>query len=229
MPEHSPSRHKPGRQQPTRHEPGAAPAGPVGVLTWPVDIETEAIEVEILQFAEIFQSPRVASIQVSELEGEFWSVQWTIPNLQDDRGRASAFISRLRGVSGRAIIPMYDAPQAGVLTGVPQVTGADQIGTSMNTFGWTASTTGIMKAGDFFTVNGELKICTVDANSDGGGAATINFEPFLRSSPLDLAQLEVDDPTIQVILMSAPGWKTLPGMRSNYQMLWFEDVYKDFP
>jgi hypothetical protein len=77
----------------------------------------------------------------------------------------------------------------------PYVYGAGQTGNSLVVWGWQESITGILKAGDFFSVNGELKMVTADANTDALGRTTLQFEPPLRSAPPDLAQVTVDQPT----------------------------------
>lgn len=89
----------------------------------------------------------------------------------------------------------------GSFAGTPLVNGASQTGTSLITDGWTASQTGVVKAGDVFTVtsgantvnavNPETKVTTgarqqfvvtADANSDGGGAATLSIKPAITTS-----------------------------------------------
>ena len=62
-----------------------------------------------------------------------------------------------------------------------------------NLDGAQASTT-VLKAGDFFSVNSELKMVTVDATSDGAGDVTVNFVPSLRSSPSDDAVITTTNP-----------------------------------
>ena len=57
-----------------------------------------------------------------------------------------------------------------------------------------------MKAGDFFSVNSELKMVTADATSDGSGNLTINFVPSLRSSPSDDAALTLSNPVVPMKL-----------------------------
>lgn len=75
----------------------------------------------------------------------------------------------------------------GVATGSPLVNGASQTGSSIITDGWSASVTGIMKAGDILKFSGHTKVYMVtdDANSNGTGQATINISPALMSSPAD--------------------------------------------
>ena len=83
----------------------------------------------------------------------------------------------------------YDAnhrsPSGTIAGSTLLVNGASQTGTSL-TDGAQASTT-VLKAGDFFSVNNELKMVTVDATSDSSGDVTVNFVPSLRSSPSDNA------------------------------------------
>lgn len=87
------------------------------------------------------------------------------------------------------------ATPRGVATGSPVVDGAGQTGNSLNTTGWTAGQTGIMKAGDVFTIAGDTKVYMVisDANSDGSGNATLSIEPTLLESPSNSSVITVDD------------------------------------
>lgn len=78
--------------------------------------------------------------------------------------------------------------------GTPLTNGAGQTGASLITDGWTASVTGLLKAGDIFTLagiysvnpqsrqsTGELQqfVVTADVNSDGSGNATIPISPSI--------------------------------------------------
>lgn len=103
-----------------------------------------------------------------------------------------------------AFCPTHTVGQHG---GTPQVNGASQNVTytaakdswsqTLVTDGWTASVTGLLKAGDVFTIagvysvhpgtkasTGRLQTFTVlqDANSDAGGAATLTISPPIITS-----------------------------------------------
>jgi hypothetical protein len=69
-----------------------------------------------------------------------------------------------------------------------------QTGASLRSGGWTPDITGILKAGDYLGVNGELKLLTADAASDIFGNALLTFEPPLRASPPDSAALTLSQP-----------------------------------
>ena len=81
----------------------------------------------------------------------------------------------------------------GVASGSPLVNGASQSGRTLVTDGWTPSTTGILKAGDFIGIAGQTKVymVTADATSDAAGNATLTIEPALMATPADNAALVV--------------------------------------
>lgn len=86
--------------------------------------------------------------------------------------------------------------QYGVGTGTPLVKGGSQVGASLVTDGWTHNVTGIMKAGDIFTLAGLNTVyeATADANSDNSGNATLAISPdiYVGSSPADDAPLTLN-------------------------------------
>lgn len=84
----------------------------------------------------------------------------------------------------------------GVATGTPLTNGAGQQGSTLVTDGWTAGTTGILKAGDIFTIDGVYAInpedrgaysqlmqfvVTADVDSDAAGNASIPVNPAINS------------------------------------------------
>jgi hypothetical protein len=83
----------------------------------------------------------------------------------------------------------------------PQVNGGSQLGTSLVCDN-AASSDLVLSAGDPFDVNGEFKVATEDANSDGGGNVTINFEPALRASPPTNDPVDVKTPVCTMRMVS---------------------------
>jgi hypothetical protein len=92
----------------------------------------------------------------------------------------------------------------GIATGTPLVHGAAQSGRSIATEGWTASQTGIVKAGDFIKFAGHTKVymITADANSDGAGEAIIVIEPALMEAPSDDEGITVNNVPFTVAFAS---------------------------
>lgn len=87
----------------------------------------------------------------------------------------------------------------GAYGGTPLSNGVDQTGASIITDGWTASVTGLLKAGDVITFAGVYEInpqtyestgrlqqfvVTADVNSDVGGNATIPISPSINNGLL---------------------------------------------
>lgn len=86
------------------------------------------------------------------------------------------------------------------------VDGAGQTGSSLATMGWTVSTAGILKAGDFVafdTAGGrELHILTADATSDAFGRAVLAVEPPIRTAPADNVTLITNSASCQMGLVA---------------------------
>jgi hypothetical protein len=152
---------------------------------------------QLVSNTQSFQSPLSGAIQTVEMPGARWAAQFTLNVLDaNDAATWRAFTAQLRGQSGRfALWNMARPTPRGIATGTPVVSGAGQSGNTLTTSGWTASTAGILKAGDFIGVNGELKILVLDATSNGAGQATLAFEPPLRSSPANGAAIVTNKPT----------------------------------
>lgn len=134
-----------------------------------------------------------------------------------------AFIDGLRGSVNR--VRAWDwrreAP-LGVATGSPVVRVA-ATGASLELQGWTASTAGILLAGSWFSVNGELKRLRVSMNSDASGRSTAQFEPPLRALAAVSAPLLLAKPTSTFIMVSEPPRWGQQGAKVQSQTLSFEE------
>lgn len=85
-----------------------------------------------------------------------------------------------------------------------QVTGALSIGSSsIAMHGFTADTTGVLKAGDFIKFANDTKIymVTADADSTAGGGASIQIEPPLQDAVVINEAVTVNKPSFKVALM----------------------------
>jgi len=158
-----------------------------------------------LQFnTQEFVSDISRAVQRVQLSGPRWVASYSLPAMTRDTAvEWITFFNSLRGNQNTfdAFDPEGKFPR-GSGGGVPLVNGASQTGTSLITDGWPLSQTGILLKGDYFSVNGELKQITVNANSDGGGNSTITFDPPLRDSPADDALITTDQAIVEMILPS---------------------------
>ena len=118
------------------------------------------------------------------------------PTKEIARQYEDGFIGRARGFDWRESenIKLHTVGAQG---GTPVVNGASQTGSSLNTDGWTASVTGLLKEGDVFTIadvyavnpvsfqsTGKLQqfVVTSDVNSDGSGEASLGIYPAIITS-----------------------------------------------
>ena len=154
------------------------------------------VSFRLLHNTQSFESPLNRTVQTLELPGARWQavVEWK--NLVEADARIfKAFLASLRGAAGRFYLgDLSHGTPAGTALGTPLVKGASQTGTSLVTDGWSAGQTSLLLPGDYFSVNGELKIITAVCTSDGSGNATLSFAPPLRSAPADNAPITVINP-----------------------------------
>ncbi len=95
--------------------------------------------------------------------------------------------------------------------------GENQNGSSLHLKGLPASTSNLLLPGDVIEVIGgrgsELKIVTAPLHSDAAGLGHLQFEPPMRSSPVDNAAVIVNQPFGRFIFAGdLPQWSTEPGI-----------------
>ncbi len=148
-----------------------------------------------------FTSPLTKATQRMLLGGSRWTATYSLPAMKRDKAAIwQAFFDKLEGQANtfNAFDPDGKTPR-GTATGTPLVMGGSQTGSTLITDGWTAGITAL-KAGDYFSVGGELKRLTADAVANGSGQATLSFKPALRASPADNAAITVIKPPCTMIL-----------------------------
>jgi hypothetical protein len=141
-----------------------------------------------------------------------WVLSFPLVIQTEQQARAwSAALARLSSYANhfKASPPGYTTT---IYSGtVPQINGSGQLGVSLNLKNCTPSTA-VFRAGEYFEVNGELKIVTADATADGSGLATVNFEPALRAAPTDSASIVITNPKAKFRLTdSSAAWNIQPG------------------
>ena len=145
----------------------------------------------------VSQSPFTAKQQVYKYTGQFWEAEISLPPMKRaDAEYWISFLLKLNGSYGTFLLGDPNGATArGVATGTPLVNGASQTGSELITDGWTTSTTGILKAGDYIQLgsgsSAKLHKVLDDVNSDSNGNATLTLWPDLRSAPADNAAITV--------------------------------------
>ena len=159
--------------------------------TFPASPEFETVKITSWQPTLISLSHSLVRSARSRGGAQRWAIEGAYsPNLsRAELAPIYAFALKQRGQYEIFTFtpPAIWSTARGVATGTPLVKLGSQTGRSINTKGWTASTTGILLAGDFIKFAGHAKVymVTADAASDGSGDATIVIEPALMASPAD--------------------------------------------
>lgn len=148
-----------------------------------------------------FESPLTRTVQTLGLTGARWAATYDLPPMK--RAAAADWIATLVNLEGRSgrfygFDPDAKTPR-GTWAGTALVNGGSQTGTSLILDGFSAAAT--VKAGDFFTVNGELKMVTANGTADGSGNLTVSFKPSLRASPADNDAITSTNPTCTMMLV----------------------------
>lgn len=143
-----------------------------------------------------------------ELPGAKWAVSMTFGQREGKEGRLlAAFLTSQRGKIGRFnITPDSFAPPRGTAEGQPRVKGSSQRGAQLVTDGWLGNQAEALAIGDYFSVNGELKMVTDPVIVDANGLAIIHFAPNLHQAPPDNAEIKVTRPMVRVKLMNNARW-----------------------
>lgn len=156
----------------------------------------------LMTHTQTFTSPLSNATQRALLGGAKWMANYSLPAMnRAQMADWQAFILQLEG--GVNTFNAYD-PDAmtprGVATGTPLVKGASQTGSTLLVDGLPASLINWLLPGDYFACNGELKMLTQPANTNGSGETTLYFKPALRNSPADNAPLTVNTATCTMVL-----------------------------
>jgi hypothetical protein len=170
------------------------------MITYPLTLPLSSYEYTLTKFQQAVttQSPYSGSLQVQEGQAQYFELVASFQT--NSRANMAAMIAAITALKG-SVGTFYFGPQGdetlprGIATGTPRVNGAGQSGSStIVTDGWTVSQTGIMKAGDWISINNHLHIVLEDANSDSSGNATLSIWPKVRTSTNDNDVITVNNP-----------------------------------
>ena len=161
----------------------------------------------------VFTSPLTNVQQVLSRPGQVWRADFDLPWMGlADAAAWRAALASLRGRQGTFLVgdPIYDNTPRGTAGGTPLVNGGSQTGNSLITDGWSNGATFL--AGDYFSLGNYLHMLTADVTADGGGNATLVFEPTLRTSPSNNAALDISTPQAAMRLVDDESmWEERPG------------------
>lgn len=133
------------------------------------------------------ESPFNGKRQTYRSSGERWRATLELAKMsRRQAGLWEGFLLNLQGGYQSFLFGdvFHPTPQGSAL-GTPRINGADQLGRTIETDGWTASEWGLLLAGDMIEINGRLHKVTRDVNSDASGNATLDIFPSVTTSPPD--------------------------------------------
>ena len=164
-------------------------------------------------------------VQTQSFGGEYWAATLYFRLTLADRNALTGWFAKMNGSEHRVTLPVYKLSQRGAFGGTPVVSGASQSGTQLTVSGCSNNITNWIRAGDYFTVNSELKMATIDASSDGSGNITLDFRPRLRASPANSASITTTAPTGRFLIVSPDlEWSLSPDDVSETSIQFIEDV-----
>lgn len=156
-------------------------------LSHPATAVFRALNWRAMDVIAITRSPFTLREETQAFDGDAWGCDVDLPPM--DRIEADAWIAWALALRGRLGTFHLGDPTAktpkGIATGTPLVDGTQAAASrTLATKGWTTSTTGILKAGDFIELGSgatrRLHRVLKDANADGAGKATLDIWPALR-------------------------------------------------
>jgi hypothetical protein len=200
----------------------------MNVYSWP-SFPVSAFEMRVLPNQRTFVGPYTPTVQVLDMLGERWQITMTLaPTVHDDITGAAleAFFDRLKGQANAVSLwhvrrPRPQGTLAGAVTatwtpgtwtpgtwvaGAPIV--ADDIAQLANTGTILTLPGRTLKAGDQFSMGGQLVRQMVNTVADGTGRMPIEFQPRARNVIPRATSIGWDTPTANFILK--PGTPNVP-------------------
>ncbi|MDC3382358.1 hypothetical protein OAV94_01025 [Candidatus Pelagibacter sp.] len=143
---------------------------------------------------------------VRQIGSQYFTFSVSMPPLdQDDAMDVFAFLQKQKGSFETFTIqlPTQNRGADKTNTSVKVVGAHNTTDNTISLDGFTASTTGVLKAGDLIKFShGKVYMVQSDINSDSGGAATVTIEPNLVETLADNEVVTMNQPSFTVYLPS---------------------------
>ena len=187
-------------------------------------IQPSTMTTQLLTNTASFVSPLTGATQTTDRGGERWAISMTFNNLSgDDRATMQAFVTKIRGQANRFTLSMPTENNRGNFGGTP-LTQGNYTGQTLTADGCSTSVNTWIAAGDWFEVNGELKMASIGSNSNGSGEVDITFAPRLRVGTGDNSAITTSGAEGTFIMIEDPVWSDIPGGFSSLTIEAIEDI-----
>lgn len=157
-------------------------------VDFPVNLAVNSLSVIPNDSVSSTRSKFTFARKVYDWSGEMWTIEGTLPlATRADAALYKAFFLKLKGGFGTFTFPVAEKlPQGSVGAGV-EVDGGGNTGGVLNLRNLAASTTGIIKAGDWLQLGSGLAtylhMALDDVDSNASGKGSVNIWPSLRVTP----------------------------------------------
>ena len=171
-------------------------------LNTPTNIGIANITLAAENAVAISQSPFTYAQQIVSHPGQRWSASVSLPPMKrDDAEYWVAFLLSLKGQAGTFLLgdPNCVIPQgsASVTPGIPVVSGAGQVGNTLVIDGLALNAVGYFLPGDYIQLGSgsstTLHKVLTQTNTTGGGVATLDIWPNIRTAPADNATVIISN------------------------------------
>lgn len=195
-------------------------------LDWPEALRPASVEWRLVVPQLVGRSAFDGSVQADSMGAAYWAFAITTGALKrSEVPEWEAFIQRLRGAVNR--VRAWDWRRElplGPASGAPEVF-VSALGASLQVQGWLPNIAGVLQAGSYIGINGELKRLSVTANSDALGRGVIQFEPPMRVAPPVATPLILAKPTARFVLVGdTPSWEQRGGRVPSQSLKFVEDL-----
>lgn len=172
------------------------------VITLPGGVYFENAEIGLERADQEFRSDYTGKRQVVAWPYALWVfTAQTIPYDHAEAGKLRSFLARLKGRVNLWRQPIPGAYNTAGYTGTNgTVSGSHVAGQTTLTIQGVTPNVLILRDGDYFTVNDELKIATADVYSGPTAQALVTFEPSLKRAAPNGVPVELKAP---YVLLSA--------------------------
>ena len=143
----------------------------------------------------VFDKPLNGGVDVGSRPGDHWigSLTWTNRS-GDDADTIRMFLQQTRRGNIFSLYPHDRTKPKGTALGTPVVAEAGAAGYTIQSSGWDANQTEVLKPGDYIQIGTELKQIVTTASSNATGNAQLEFVPSIKTPPADGSQIITDYP-----------------------------------
>ena len=183
-----------------------------------------------------FESPFTRTAQRLLLDGVYWKAEYTLPRMGEQDALAwRSFFAQMRGNINtfNASDPTRQRLSTGDIddlthrlatNGITVSGGHVDNGThTIRTQGWIVNHT-VARAGDLFSVEGEVKVLTQNARTGADGSVTLHFEPALIATNVHSGTaLSFENLTVEMFLIDVnPVANWVSDSQNVYETLTFQ-------